>query len=733
MAAALLVAGLLTVVLGGASAAAAQASSSATVPTDGGNVTVLADRLEEVGPDNLLVATGNVEVTKGSQRLTADRVEVNRATGDMVAEGRVIFYDGDDQLVGERIEYNFKTGTGIVYDGSARSAPYYRIGGEQMERLGEGRYRIRRGVFTTCEDDPPAWSFRFGTAEADLDEGVYGTNASFWVKRIPVIPFVPFFAAALRRERQTGFLFPRWGSTSRKGNFVEIPFFWAISDSQDATITLDLYSARGPGLTGEYRNILSQDHRIDLSGFFLKETERRQVVGDGHDSNRGWWHIRDTWAVDPALSFRADINGVTDDFVFRDYATRLTERAAQRIDSNVFLTWTRSTVNVVTSLSWYQDLTQPRPVELQRLPDISLNTVSAPLPGLPGFLYQIESSGTHFVREVGAAGNRVDFHPRITRPIPVSGYFTVSPFVGGRLTGYDKTVTATSVTSSGLTVQETADETLLRPLVELGTDVETRAVRVYQLGDVAGISAVLHSIEPRFNYTWVDGKDLQRFDASGALRPTRIPQYDSIDALAEQSTFSYSLTNRLLARSVAPEGTEPVRWELVRFLVANSYELLNPARPIGLITSELLIYPSRFFGFRGDASYSVYGHEGFQTRNADVTIDLKPVKASLGTRYSKPDKVNFLQGTLSADVTRWATTRVNTNFDIRTDTFVENVVAVDLKWQCWAFTVEYVTRHKGETELRFAINLLGVGAPLTTRIGGLGGITGTSGPGGNLK
>ena len=126
-----------------------------TIGTSGGDVTVVADHLEQVGPENLLVATGNVELTKGTTRLMADRIELNRATGDAVAQGRVIFYDGEDQLTGQRIEYNVKTGTGVVYQAEARGAPYYRLSGERMERLGENVYRVKQGVFTTCEDDPP--------------------------------------------------------------------------------------------------------------------------------------------------------------------------------------------------------------------------------------------------------------------------------------------------------------------------------------------------------------------------------------------------------------------------------------------------------------------------------------------------------------------------------------------------------------------------------------------------
>src|SRR5712691_10001906 len=146
--------------LAGPLSSAAQARTPVTVHTAGGDVTILADRLEQVGTDNLLIATGNVQITRGTARLIADRVEINRETGDATAQGRVIFYDGEDRLTGDRIEYNLKTGTGVVYQGRLQVAPYYRIGGERMERLGESVYRVRRGVFTTCEEDTPAWSFR---------------------------------------------------------------------------------------------------------------------------------------------------------------------------------------------------------------------------------------------------------------------------------------------------------------------------------------------------------------------------------------------------------------------------------------------------------------------------------------------------------------------------------------------------------------------------------------------
>ena len=220
-----------------------------SIPAGGEEATVVADQLQQVGgASDLMIAIGNVEIVRGQTRLLADRVEINRDTGQAIAQGKVVFYDGPDRLVGERIDYNLKTGTGVVYQGSAVSAPFYHLRGERMDRSGESIYEVRRGVFTTCEGDDPPWSFRFGSGNADLDDMVWGRDASFWVKNVPILPWVPFFAAALRKERQSGFLFPEFGQSSRLGYFMKLPFYWAISDSQDLTVSLDPYSARGIGL-----------------------------------------------------------------------------------------------------------------------------------------------------------------------------------------------------------------------------------------------------------------------------------------------------------------------------------------------------------------------------------------------------------------------------------------------------------------------------------------------------
>jgi hypothetical protein len=55
---------------------------------------------------------------------------------------------------------------------------------------------------------------------------------------------------------------------------------------------------------------------------------------------------------------------------------------------------------------------------------------------------------------------------------------------------------------------------------------------------------------------------------------------------------------------------------------------------------------------------------------------------------------------------------------------VESRASADIKFQCWALTVEFVHRESRDDELNFAVNLLGVGGPIRTAVG-LGALEGT--------
>lgn len=679
-----------------------------SIQQEGSEVNVVADQIQQLGgPGNLLIAIGNVELTRGASRLLADRVELNRDTGDAVAQGKAVFYDGQDRLVGERIDYNTRTGTGVVHNGSVFSAPYYSLTGERMERIGEGIYTVREGTLTTCEGDDPAWMFRFGSGTAELNEWVYGRDASFWVKGIPVFPWLPIFGASIQKERQTGFLFPTVGYTGKRGYFAEVPFFWAIDDSQDLTTTLGAFSKKGVGVTADYRYILSDRNQGRAQGFWLNE-----FMKDG--DNRAWFSGKHTWQVTPRMSVKLDANVTSDDRVFHDYGDALAERGRERAETNLFVSYRWDAWNLVGNALWYQDLTTPRAVELQRLPDIRLRGVRQPVPFFHSLLYELESSFVNFVRDVGPGGLRVDFHPRLSLPIPIAGILTVTPYLGGRLTYYDQRATGEHLTPDGITVEDSVHDDRIRRLVEAGFQAESRASRVYTLDGFAGLAAAQHLIEPSATFNFVRGVDLKAYphyepvvSRIGLLRSLD----PNIDRLGKVAAVEYALVNRLNVKTTAGPGQEPGRWEMARLTVSQIYDITRELAnddPFKDVRADLLLQPTPWMHVRADAAWNVNGL-GLREINTDAGVTFGRWSAAVGTRFNEIITVSAVAAQATAKITDNIDARASTYWDIHRGRAVESRLGLDLRFQCWAIMLEFIQRENHDSEVRFSVSLLGVG------------------------
>jgi LPS-assembly protein len=561
---------------------------------------------------------------------------------------------------------------------------------------------VRRGTFTTCEGDNPDWSFKFGDATVDLNDVVYGRDAAFTVRDIPVIPWIPFFAAAIRRERQTGFLFPEFGWSSRKGAYTRVPFYWAINDSQDATVAIDAYSRRGLGVEGEYRYIFANNVRGTFQGFLIPE-----VLRDDKDRERlnipmtrGAFTYRHDWQVTPGLSFKIDANAVTDDLVYNEYGDRLADRGRQRAETNIFATQRWESWSLTGNILWYQDLTTPHAVELQRVPEFRLFGVRQQVPGAPWALYETEASFTNFHRVVGDSGVRADFHPRVFVPIPIAGLFTVTPFGGGRVTYYSPRAVGLRETHT-IFVEQTVDDPHARVQAEGGVELETRASRVFQLDGWGGVSALQHLIEPRATFLMIRG-----------INQKANPQYDPfIDKIGRVTTVTYSLTNRLNAKTMPGPTGEAVRWEAMRLTLAQTFDIdraISNREPFRDLFGEFIFEPNPVFLFRSNVLYNVNG-DGARNATADIVGRYRDFAASFGYRYDYLSATNFVVAEATGRVLRDVDVHAGVNWDVRHAVIVESRFGIDWRFQCFAISAEYVARHKNEDEFRFSVNLLGVG------------------------
>jgi len=101
-----------------------------------------------------------------------------------------------------------------------------------------------------------------------------------------------------------------------------------------------------------------------------------------------------------------------------------------------------------------------------------------------------------------------------------------------------------------------------------------------------------------------------------------------------------------------------------------------------------------------------------------------PGTFSTGANVPDASAIHFLQGSVSVEIWRNLVLKVQTNWDLRTDTFVESRFGLDFKFDCWAFSTEYVKRtkdiatgQKADDEIRFSLHLLGLGNVVNTKMG----------------
>ena len=128
---------------------------------------------------------------------------------------------------------------------------------------------IKKGIFTSCKDNNecPPWAITSKEIIHDKDKKeIQYKNAWLKIYNIPVLYFPRFFHPDPTVDRKSGFLMPAFSDSKNLGTSVNIPYFFAISDSQDLTFKPRFFSNNEFLLQSEYRKVnKNSSHFLDLS------------------------------------------------------------------------------------------------------------------------------------------------------------------------------------------------------------------------------------------------------------------------------------------------------------------------------------------------------------------------------------------------------------------------------------------------------------------------------------
>ncbi|HEX4993809.1 MAG TPA: LPS assembly protein LptD, partial [Methylomirabilota bacterium] len=289
------------------------------------------------------------------------------------------------------------------------------------------------------------------------------------------------------------------------------------------------------------------------------------------------------------------------------------------------------------------------------------------------------------------------------------------PFAGGRLTYYDERVVDQRITRVGaLSVEESVYDPRVRRQVEWGVEAESRISRVYTSDGGGGVAAYQHVIEPRvriIQIRGIDQKDYPQYDPGASTATGIDPGYErrvGIDRLGKANEITYYLTNALNAKTVSGPDQQPVRWEMVRFTLSQTFKMDPVSEPLKDLYGDLTVSPNQRIGFHADARYNVYDL-GLREANADIRLTYPRFAVAVGPRFNEQGNSRYAKAEALVKVLSNVDVRGSTAWDVLRGQAIENRVGIDWRFSCWSVMAEYVNRHGDENEFRISVNLLGLG------------------------
>ncbi|MBK1659772.1 LPS-assembly protein LptD [Paracraurococcus ruber] len=291
-------------------------------------VTFQADEVEYDRETGIVTARGKVEAWQGERLLRADVFTYNRNTGVATAKGNVQLLEPDGTvLFAEEAELKDRFRDGVLEGVRALLAANGKMAANGARRTGGTVNELARVAYTSCDlcaDDPtapPLWQVQARRATQDKDAlRISYRDATVRFFGVPVL-YTPYLSHPdPSTPRASGFLFPTFGYTRFLGGFFETPYFWAIDETSDLTITPIFSSRQNPNLGLEYRKLFNFGEitgSASVGGFNGNDTSGK--AAGGREDLAGHIFLKGRFTVDENWRAGFDLNRASSELYLRTF------------------------------------------------------------------------------------------------------------------------------------------------------------------------------------------------------------------------------------------------------------------------------------------------------------------------------------------------------------------------------------------------------------------------------
>jgi LPS-assembly protein len=710
-------------------------------PQKGGEVRLSTKETVRYEKDLFWEGSEEVLIEYQDVRIRADRARYDFRTKTATLEGHVVIDQGPTRLAGSRGVFQIETKTGSLEDASADLAPTYHVIARSIEKVGEATYRIRDGIFTSCDVPDPDWSFFLSEATVTLDDYARMKNVSFRAGRVPLL-YTPYLIWPTREDRASGLLVPGIGYNSRRGAYLGTSYYWVTGRSTDATTLLDLYSKGSVGLGQELRWTPSPEAAGLFQGYGIRDTEATVCVPPAEAPEGGSACTLSNgrpgvFALRTRTRWKARVDHVSDDLPYdvrgvlsfldysdeqflQDFERSFALSSARQIVSRGFLTKNLGDDSFNLRVERSETFFGTEVIQ-QRIPSLEYFRRTSRIGPTPLFL-AAESSLSYLYLDRGpnlpkGSYGRFDLHPTLSLPWKQIPWLSVTAKASGRVTAYTDSIASELTRFEGEGVTRTYGEAGL-------SIVGPSFSRIYDAA-IGPFGRFKHVIEPRVEYQYL----------SEVEDPARIPAYDEVDTPLGLNQIRYALINRLLARPADPKAGSAS--EVASLEIAQTYAFERPQplfetptaflpRRTGPLEGVLRVAPGQLFQLDGRLSYdtrasqvtttSVAASASWKANYVNATwFASSPVPVTPGAAVVRTDQIRFAAGLDVLPVLRLDT---QWNYDVRQNLMLEDRSLVTYRGSCYEVFFELrQLRLPPETrrDYRVVFNLKDVGTLLDVR------------------
>ncbi len=652
------------------------ALSSAAALT--GLIDVQADDLSYDAARRLVIAKGNVKVSRGTDSVSADYAEVDTAAEQVSARGNILIQYLGNTWKGQEATYNFKTGEGDFGAFSAYAPPYH-ITAADSRRLSPRLLELKGAMLTTCDPERPEYSIRASSATLEDNRVLRAKNVRFQLGPVPFFWF-PYVKADV--EDFANFEVTP-GASSDMGVFLLTAYNYPLNDVFKTHTHLDLREKRGVAVGEDlsWKDPDGVDYAGKLRLYYADDqepwhddeqrAEREELI----DSDRYWIHLEDRHNLTDRDYLITELNHVSDPWTLSDFFDDEYQKKVQP-ENRVTLShrgdgYTAGVGMNMRLNDFYGNV--------DRLPEVFFDVNRQQILDTPLY-YEGENTLSYLNRayadqddEEGYDAFRLDTKHMVYWPTRQFGFLSLIPRGGYRGTYYSKTLERQTVTNvvvvtngQGAAVGTTNEveellrdgEATWRSLPEVGMESSFKAFGDLYRGPT-GIEEdedLRHVAEPYADYT-------MRFEPN--VEPEELWMFDSVDQLDERNDLKLGLRNYLQTKR-ASSPHDLVFADVFTTLELDPEEGEETLNDIGF---KAELRPWSWFSWDFDGEYDTQ-ESNIRTFSTQAEVSEEDLfTAGVDYRYSR-DSRDVVAGDLTMFPERLWSFRVYARMDIE-ESFVE--------------------------------------------------------------